>query len=216
MSSNPTYDILGHPMGQGRPISSRPDELRTSSQQPPQPQAPQMNQPSQYQYQHTPMQPFYANLGMPYYPVIGQRNPNGKFIAALSTLSKPHFQHSSQRRCITINRVVWAAPTRLTRCAGACATRPVTLPRHHHLAPCPISRPIRTRLEFRYVNLRRVHYSYHYLLSIKQYPNQYEHLPSHVSSVFSCFAVILNCLLSIQFTFNHFSIPLPRSHFPNY
>ena len=77
MSSNPTYDILGHPMGQGRPISSRPDELRTSSQQQQQQQAPQMNQPSQYQYQHTPMQPFYANLGMPYYPVIGQRNPNG-------------------------------------------------------------------------------------------------------------------------------------------
>lgn len=73
ISSNPTYDIL-HPMGQ-RPISSRPDDqLRSSSQQPPQ-AAPQMN--SQYQaYQHTPMQPFYANLGMPYYPVIGQRNPN--------------------------------------------------------------------------------------------------------------------------------------------
>ena len=65
-------------MGQ-RPISSRPDDqLRSSSQQPPQ-AAPQMN--SQYQaYQHTPMQPFYANLGMPYYPVIGQRNPNGKFV----------------------------------------------------------------------------------------------------------------------------------------
>merc|ERR1719318_1482974 len=90
MSSNPTYDILGHPMGQGRPISSRPDELRTSSQQPPQPQAPQMNQPSQYQYQHTPMQPFYANLGMPYYPVIGQRNPN-----AFQPTSMYHSQPSS-------------------------------------------------------------------------------------------------------------------------
>ena len=65
-------------MGQ-RPISTRPDELRSSSQ--PHQAAPQMNQPSQYQpYQHTPMQPFYANLGMPYYPVIGQRNPNGSFV----------------------------------------------------------------------------------------------------------------------------------------
>jgi len=89
MSSNPTYDILGHPMGQGRPISSRPDELRTSSQQQQQ-QAPQMNQPSQYQYQHTPMQPFYANLGMPYYPVIGQRNPN-----AFQPTSMYHNQQSS-------------------------------------------------------------------------------------------------------------------------
>ena len=83
ISSNPAYDIL-HSMGQ-RPISTRPDELRSSSQ--PHQAAPQMNQPSQYQpYQHTPMQPFYANLGMPYYPVIGQRNPNGNFFIS-STIS---------------------------------------------------------------------------------------------------------------------------------
>ena len=97
---------------------------------------------------------------------------------------KKSIQHSSQRQCTTTSRVVWVAPTRLTRCAGVCATRPVTLLHHHHLGPCPISHRTRTRLELlRYAFLFRQLISFP-SFSIKQY-NQYEHLPSHVSSVFS-------------------------------